>query len=72
MKDKNLAKERIEELFQHADQVFPNQKLANRYVSLARKIAMKFKTRIHKSRVIIYCNHCKKYIRIPLKNAKTK
>lgn len=25
------------------------------------------RTRIHKSRIIIYCNNCKKYARIPLK-----
>lgn len=98
MKDKNIAKERIRELFRQADENFnKSPKLANRYISLARKIAMKFnirltkykrkfckhcysylkpgvnsKTRIHKSRIIIYCNNCKKYTRIPLKNEKTK
>lgn len=98
MKDKKqekiIAKERINELFNKADEIFPD-KLANRYVSLARKIAMKFnvrltkykrkfckhcynylrsgvnsKTRIHKSKIIIYCENCKKYTRIPLKNGR--
>ena len=98
MRDKDLAKEKVGELFSQADETFKNSPaLANRYISLARKIAMKFnirltkykrkfckhcysylkpginsKTRIHKSRIIIYCNHCKKYTRIPLKNGRKK
>jgi len=67
--------------------------LANRYVTLARKTAMKVnltfprdlkrkfckhcyqyfvpsktcRVRIHKSKVIYYCERCKNYTRIPLK-----
>jgi len=91
--EKKIAKERVSELFDRADKTFQeSESLTNRYVSLARKIAMKFnirltkykrkfckhcyhylksgvnsKTRIHKSKVIIYCENCKKYTRIPLK-----
>ena len=98
MRDRDLAKEKVRELFNLADETFKNSPaLANRYISLARKIAMKFnirlakykrkfckhcynylkpgvnsKTRIHKSRIIIYCKNCKKYTRIPLKNERKK
>ncbi|MBI2105792.1 ribonuclease P [Candidatus Woesearchaeota archaeon] len=92
-----IAKHRIKKLFSEADKIFPNnKKLADRYVELARKIAMKInlsipkslkrkfckhcnsylkpgvnsRIRIHKSRVIIYCQNCRKYTRIPLKPKK--
>lgn len=89
----DIAKARIRKLFTEADNVFhKNKKLSNRYVEIARKIAMKLRlkmpkrykrqfckhcysylksginsrTRINKSKVIIYCMECKKYTRIPL------
>ena len=41
-KQKEIALQRIKILFQQAEEMFPkNKALANRYVSLARKIAMK-------------------------------
>lgn len=94
---KKIAEERIKILFKEADKIFSKDpKLANRYVNLARKIAMKInlpfprslkrkfckhcyhylksginsRTRIAKSRIIIYCKDCKKFTRIPLKKAK--
>ena len=44
-----LSKQRIIELFEEADKEFNNdKKLANRYVHLARKIAMKYNIRMSK------------------------
>jgi len=85
---RKIALERIKILFSEAKD---NPNMANRYVELARKIAMKVnlriplqykrkycshcynyfnsensRTRIHKSRVIKYCNKCRKFTRIPV------
>lgn len=98
MKDKKITKkealEKIKVLFKEAKLQFSkNPSLSNRYVKLARKIAMKYnirmprefkrkfckhcytylvpskncRVRIHKSRVIYYCNKCKKFMRFVLK-----
>src|SRR3989338_2945712 len=46
-KQKEIALQRIRILFQQAEEVFPKNKvLANRYASLARKIAMKVHAQI--------------------------
>jgi len=91
---KKLAYERILELFKQADLSANEGKfsLSNRYVTLARKLSMKFKVqiprelkrkfckhcyrflkpgvtsrvRIHRSKVIIYCLKCKKFMRFEL------
>ncbi len=61
-KQKDIAKERIKTLFSKADDAFPSP-LANRYVTLARKIAMKVKLRMPREYKRKYCKHCYKYIR---------
>ena len=62
-KQKQIAKERISTLFKQAGDVFAKNKgLANRYVTLARKIAMKTRTRIPKELKRRYCKHCYKYL----------
>ncbi|MAG77876.1 ribonuclease P [archaeon] len=88
-----IARERIKILFQQAKDIFPkNPKRANRYIELARKVAMKTNLRLTKpqkrkfcshcyqylqtgtnarirtrdKKLIIYCQTCKKYTRIPL------
>ena len=59
-----IAKERISFLFKKADEVFTEDKvLADRYVTLARKISMKFKIRIPSSLKRQFCPHCYKYLR---------
>jgi ribonuclease P protein subunit RPR2 len=58
-KQKEIAKERIEQLFQQAEK---NKSLANRYVTLARKIAMKTKLRIPREYKRRFCKHCYKYL----------
>ncbi len=93
-KQKEIAQERIKTLFKQAEEMFSkNAALAHRYVKLARKIAMKVKSRIpielkrrfckhcykflmpgtnsrvrtREGKLIIYCQECKKFTRIPLR-----
>lgn len=62
-KIKKIAEERIKILFQQAEEVFPSDKsLANRYVTLARKISMKTKTRIPTTLKRKFCKHCYKFL----------
>src|SRR3989344_4539174 len=90
---KRESLEKIKTLFSESRiQFSKNPSLSNRYIHLAREIAMKFKVRIprelkrkfckhcyhylvpgkncrvriHKSRVIYYCNNCKKFMRFIL------
>ena len=59
-----IAKERIGILLKKADEVFDENKgLANRYVTLARKIAMKFKVRIPSELKRKFCPHCYRFLR---------
>lgn len=61
--EKRIALERIKTLFQEADGVFSRDKtLANRYVSLARKIAMKVKLRFPQELKRRFCKHCYAYL----------
>lgn len=61
-KQKN-ARERIEKLFEEARKTFrKNSKLADRYVTLARKIAMKTRISIPREFKRKFCKHCYKYL----------
>lgn len=61
---KEIARERIRILFQQAEEIFPkNKQLANRYVALARTIAMKIKVKIPKELKKNACSHCYSYLR---------
>ena len=63
-KQKEIAKERISVLFAKADDIFSDSpSLSNRYVTLARKIAMKVKLRMPREYKRKYCKHCYKYLR---------
>lgn len=63
-KTKDIARERISILFEQADLVFKKNKLlANRYVSLARKIAMKTNIRLTKVQKKKFCNHCYSFLK---------
>ncbi len=53
-----IAKERIEILFKQAKL---EPKMANRYIQLARKIAMKARISIPKELKRKFCKHCKTY-----------
>ena len=62
-KQKEIAKERVKILFQQAEEVFSkNKSLANRYVTLARKISMKVKIRIPLELKRKFCKHCYKFL----------
>ncbi|MBT3298751.1 ribonuclease P [archaeon] len=63
VKQKEIAKERINTLFNQAKDIFSeNRSLSDRYVFLARKIAMKSKVRIPKEFKLRFCKHCYKYL----------
>lgn len=63
-KQKEIAKERVDILFGQAEKMFRSDKtLANRYVNLARKIAMKVKLRIPRELKRRYCKFCYAYLR---------
>ena len=62
--EKRIARERIRILFEQADKRFNTDKaLANRYVTLARKISMKYKVRIPRELKRKFCKHCYKYLK---------
>lgn len=62
-RQKEIAKERIIELFKKAKETFPkNKSLANRYVTLARKLSMKVRMRIPRPYKRQYCKHCYKFL----------
>lgn len=71
-KQKSIGKERISELFKQAKDVFSKDpKLSNRYVELARKIAMKCKVRIPTELKRKICKHCYCYL-VPGKNCRVR
>ncbi|MBL7054613.1 ribonuclease P [Candidatus Woesearchaeota archaeon] len=60
---KKIARERIEVLFKQAKDTFKEDaKLSDRYVHLARKIAMKYKVRIKPELKRRFCKHCYRYL----------
>ena len=62
-KTKEIALERVKKLFSEAKKVFKEDKaLANRYVTLARKIAMKARMSIPAELKRKFCKHCYKYL----------
>ena len=64
MKERKIALERIEALFSEAEKAFKdNPKLSNRYVELARKIAMKSKVRIRSELKKRFCKRCHCYLK---------
>ena len=51
-------------MFEEADSVFSkDKKLANRYIRLARKIAMKFNLRMPRGYKRKFCKHCYSYLK---------
>ncbi|MBT3985582.1 ribonuclease P [archaeon] len=58
-----IARERIKILFKNAETVFPkNPVRANRYIELARKVAMKANLRLTKTQRRKFCTHCYTYL----------
>ena len=67
-----IAKHRIKKLFSEADKIFDKSpKLADRYVEMARKIAMKLNVPIPKYLKRKFCKHCYSYLR-PGNNARVR
>lgn len=58
-----IAKKRIEKLFELAIEMFHERPdLSQRYVEIARKIAMKARVKLPKNKHLLICRHCKKFI----------
>ena len=61
---KEIARERIRKLFLEAGKSFgKNKKLSNRYVEIARKIAMKLQLKMPKKYKRQFCKHCYKFLK---------
>jgi ribonuclease P protein subunit RPR2 len=57
-----IAREHMDRLFDQAKKMSKeNLSLANRYITLARKIAMKFKLRIPSGQKRLFCPHCYRF-----------
>lgn len=62
-KIRKLALKRINTLFNLAiEMLHERPDLAQRYVEIARKIAMRTRTRIPRENRLLICRHCKKFI----------
>lgn len=68
--DINIARERIAILFEKAEKT-EDLSLKNRYVTLARKIAMSYNLKIPKHLKRKFCKYCYKFL-VPGKNVATK
>jgi len=67
-----IAEERINILFKEAKSMFKKDpKLSNRYVHLARKIAMKYKIKLPSELKKRFCKHCYSYL-VPSKNCRVR
>ena len=62
-KQQQIAKRRIKFLFQEAKDSFKqDQKLSNKYIKLARRIAMKYKIKLPSELKRKFCKHCHSYL----------
>ena len=67
-----IANERIKILFEQAKEMFKeDSRLSDRYVYLARKIAMKYKVRIPSTLKRKFCKRCHKYL-VPSVNCRVR
>lgn len=63
VKQKHIARQRIRQLIEFAEKVFPkNFERADYYISIARKIAMKARIRIPSDLKKKFCKHCYKFL----------
>jgi ribonuclease P protein subunit RPR2 len=70
--EKEIAKERIEILFNLAKKVFDfNPELANRYIQLIRKIGMKARVKIPLEYKLFICKKCDSFL-VPGKNCRVR
>lgn len=67
-----IARERIQVLFEQAKEMFKEDpKLSDRYVYLARKIAMKYKVKIPSRLKRMFCKHCYTFL-VPSVNCRVR
>lgn len=67
---KNIASERIKELITQSQAIFPKEnKLADKYVQMAKSISMKYKVPFNKSQKLKYCKKCSSFL-VPGNNAR--
>ena len=70
--DKKIALEKIKTLFSESEKQFSkNPNLSNRYVNLARKLAMKFNITMPREFKRKFCKHCYAYL-VPNKNCRVR
>ena len=63
-KSQEIARERVKELFEQAEEIFSKDtKLADRYVNLARKIAMKVNLKMPRGLNRKFCKHCYSFLK---------
>mgnify|MGYP001563025492 CR=1 FL=1 len=71
-KVQQIAKKRIEFLFKYAKEVFKeDSNLSDKYVKIARRIAMKYKIRLPSKLKKRFCKHCYKYL-VPSVNCRVR
>ncbi|MBR9691027.1 ribonuclease P [Candidatus Woesearchaeota archaeon] len=71
-KEKKIAKEHINELFEQAKEAFgKDPSLSDKYVKQARTIQMKFRLRMPPEYKKSFCKHCYKYL-VPSKNCRVR
>jgi ribonuclease P protein subunit RPR2 len=69
---KQIARERVGVLFHQAETAFPaHPDRSNRYVELARKIAMRQRIRIDREFRRRFCHHCSSYL-VPGQNMRVR
>lgn len=62
-REKKIAEERIERLFELADERMPERELADRYVELARKIGMTYNVSIPREFRKRFCHECHSFLK---------
>ena len=71
-KFKQIAKERVLNLFKRSKEIYPkNSKLADRYVEIARKVAMKAQVSIPSNLKKQFCKKCSKFL-VPGSNCRVR
>ena len=72
LENKNIAAERVKILFEQAKLRFKKSpELSNRYMQLARRMAMKFRVRFTSAQKRSFCKKCHKYL-FPGKNLRVR
>ncbi len=60
-----IAEQRVAELFKQAENMFEkNKSLSIRYITLARKITLKYKISLTRDQKLRYCKNCLTYLKL--------